>query len=137
MTHEEALEILHARARRVRTRTAIRNWEYRQRNHAKGVWFRLRRLLAEADSVWSIPEEEARRLVEEGFEPAAVGGELEPPKTLLFVPMERLLAIADRSSVPLRLGPELLAERFLALVPLDTGEAGSRYRMSRLPRPTE
>lgn len=125
MTHEEALGILRARAQRVRTRTAIRNWEYRQRAHAKGVWFRLRRLLAEAASAWSISEDEARRLIEEGYEPAAVGDELEPPKTLLLIPGERLQAISDRSPVPLRLGPELLAERTLALVPLEGSEAAT------------
>ena len=42
--------------------------------------------------------DEARRLVEEGYEPEAVGEELEAPKTLVFVPAERLELIAAEQS---------------------------------------
>ena len=117
MTRTEAVAALEARARKVRARAAVRAWEYRQRHHAKGVWFRLRRLLAATASAWSLPEEEAQRLLAEGSEVADVGSLLEPPKVLLVVPEERLRTIPGRSPVPLRLGPELLSARYLALVP--------------------
>jgi len=117
MSRADVLAALEERAREVRARAAVRAWEYRQRHHAKGVWFRLRRLLAATASAWSLPEEEARRLVAEGYEAADVGGLLEPPKLLVVVPEERLRTIAARTPVELRLGPELLAARCLALVP--------------------
>lgn len=66
---------------------------------------------------WSLPEEEARRLLAEGYEAAEVGGLLEPPKILVVVPEERLRTVPGWEPVELRLGPELLAARFLALVP--------------------
>ncbi len=119
MSNTAALAALHQRVKKIRARTAVRAWEYRQRHHAGGVWFRLRRVLTEADSVWMIPEDEARRLVEEGHEPEAVGDELEPPKTMIFVTTERLELIQDRASIAVRLGSELLAARYLALVRFD------------------
>lgn len=101
----------------MRARAAVRAWEYRQRHHAGGVWFRLRRLLAATESAWSLPEAEARRLLAEGHEAAEVGNLLEPPKVLIVVPEERLATVPGRTPVELRLGPELLAARWLALVP--------------------
>jgi hypothetical protein len=114
-----AQNALEERVRQVRTRATIRAWEYRQRHHAKGVWFRLRRLLALSASAWNIPEAETARLLAEGYVPDPVGGLLEPPKVLLIVPEERLSRVAERIAVPVRLGPELLAARFLALVPFE------------------
>lgn len=124
MTRSEAVAALEERARQVRARAAVRAWEYRQRHHAKGVWFRLRRLLAATASAWSLPEEEARRLVAEGYEVAAAGSLLEPPKLIVLVPEERLRAVPGRAPVELRLGPDLLAARCLALVPFPPPEAG-------------
>jgi hypothetical protein len=108
---------MHARVRAMRARLAVRNWEYRQRNHAKGVWFRLRRLLALSESVWSIPEDEANRLLAEGYEADPAGAGLEPPKVLVVVPEDHLREIPDRKPIPIRLGPEFLAARWVALVP--------------------
>ncbi len=119
MSSAEALASLHRRVKGIRARVRIRSWEYRQRNLSRGVWFQFRRVLAEAASAHCISEEEARRLIDEGCEVASVGSQLEPPKTLVFVPKERLARIAGRSAVPLRLGPELLSARFLALVRFD------------------
>ena len=53
---------LQERARRARERALIRAWEYRQRNHSHGVWFRLRRVLVDAGQLWVIDEREADRL---------------------------------------------------------------------------
>lgn len=104
------------RVRQARSRAAIRAWEYRQRHHAEGVWFRIRRLLAEASSAWEIPEAVCSRLLAEGFEPQRAGREIEPPKEIFFVPEDRLSEIPDRRPLPLRLGPEFLAARHIALV---------------------
>jgi hypothetical protein len=105
----------------VRARNLVRRWEYRQRNHARGAWFRLRRLLADAASAWRIPEEQARVLVGEGFAPEAVGFELEPPITIVVVPRARIEAVASRMPLAPGLGADLLASRFLALVPWSSG----------------
>ena len=122
MNRADAFGSLHARARRARAQSAVRAWEYRQRHHAKGFWFRLRRLLADTASAWSLPEDEARRLIAEGYEAADVGSQLEPPKVLVVVPEERLRAVPGRVPVELRLGPELLGARCLALVPFPHGD---------------
>src|SRR5262249_142808 len=99
-------------------RVAVRAWEYRQRKHSKGVWFRLRRILADAATAYAIPDAEVARLLSAGFAPEPVGAELEPPRRIFFVAAERVTAIHGRRELPLRLGPELLAERNVALVRL-------------------
>ncbi|HEV8358624.1 MAG TPA: hypothetical protein VGX21_05695 [Methylomirabilota bacterium] len=47
---------LERRVRQVRSRVAVQAWEYRQRHHAKGVWMRLRRILADAQAAYVIPK---------------------------------------------------------------------------------
>ncbi|MEW6442386.1 MAG: hypothetical protein AB1640_15725 [bacterium] len=106
----------HRRVRQARSRAAVRAWEYRQRHLAKGVWFRLRRVLAEASSAWAIPEEACRRLIAEGCIQEPVGTELEPRKTILFVPEPLLSQIPERRPLRLRLGAELFAAHHIALV---------------------
>jgi hypothetical protein len=113
----EALERLRKRARQVRANAIVRRWEYRQRHHAKGVWFRLRCLLSAAKSAWRLSECDARQLIAEGLQPEAVGEQLEPRTVILFVPEERLAGLESRIPVEVRLGADLLASRFLALVP--------------------
>jgi hypothetical protein len=54
----------------VRTRAAVRVWHYRQRDLASGVWFRLRRVLADARAADVISEEDATRLIADGWLPA-------------------------------------------------------------------
>ena len=77
---------LHARLRRIRERTLIRAWEYRQRHHSKGVWFRLRRVLVDAGQAFVISPEQADQLQAEGHLPLPVGQELEPQKRMLIAP---------------------------------------------------
>jgi hypothetical protein len=108
--------VLERKLRDLRSRQAVRAWETRQMRHAKGVWFRLRRVLADAQSAWEIPADEARRLVHDGCAPEPVGTELQPPKTIVFVSRERLETVAARRELTLRLGPELLAPACIALV---------------------
>jgi hypothetical protein len=104
------------RARQNRQRALIRGWEYRQRAHAKGVWTRLRRVLADAATAYVVPEDEAERLVSEGSCAEPVGAELEPSKTIVFVSAERAELIPGRRQVPVTLGPELLEARAWVLV---------------------
>jgi hypothetical protein len=111
-----AHERLHRRAAEVRARSVTRRWEYRQRHHAKGTWFRLRRVLAEARLVFVTNETVARQLLAEGFSAEPVGSELFPPKTLIAVPTARAEQLIESTAIPVRLSPELLAARFLVLV---------------------
>jgi len=64
----QAVQRMRARARAVRTRAHVRAWKYRQRNLAAGVWFRLRRVLADAKAAYVISDEDARRLLADGYE---------------------------------------------------------------------
>ena len=107
---------LERRLRQVRSRVAVRAWAYRQRHHAKGMWLRLRRVLAEAQSAYVIAGSEAEKLVAEGFRPEPVGTELQPPKVILFVPAERAAQIAGAREIPVRLGAALLEAPALALI---------------------
>jgi hypothetical protein len=111
-----AVRKLQRRAAEVRARAAVRRWEYRQRHHAKGSWYRLRRVLVDANEAFVISEADAAALLEEGYQPQAVGLELQPPKLLLFVPRERVLRIAGARQIALHLNAELLTARFVALV---------------------
>jgi hypothetical protein len=47
--------------------------------------------------------------------PEPVGSELAPAKVLLFVDPAQMGLIEGRREIPLRLGPELLAARWIAL----------------------
>ena len=108
--------------RAVKARARVRSWTYRQRNLAAGVWFRLRRVLAQAQTAYDIPEEEARGLLAEGYRPEPCGGEVAPEKTILFVDEARLSRIATRRQIPVGLGPEFFAARAIALVPFDESQ---------------
>jgi hypothetical protein len=107
---------LEKRLRALRSRAAIRAWEYRQRSHAKGVWFRLRRLLADASAAYVLGERSVRDLLSEGYQPEPVGEALEPPKVILSVPAERLEGVVDKDPIPVRLRAAFLAARYVALV---------------------
>ena len=121
---DEALARLRRRAAEVRARALTRHWEYRQRHHSKGVWFRLRRVLAETRGAFVISEGDARKLLDEGFRKEPIGTALFPQKTLIVVPPERAELIAERTAFPVRLGAEFLAARFLALVFWDQPREG-------------
>jgi hypothetical protein len=110
-------EALHRRARQIRARAAVRAWQYRQRRHAQGTWFRLRRVLVEASEAWAIGAAAADGLIAEGLTPGPVGLELEPPKRMFFLSAGRLAAITDRRRLRVGLGAELLRERDIAPVP--------------------
>ena len=111
---------LERRVRQFRSRVLVRSWNYRRRQHAHGVWFRLRRVLADASAAYVIPPDEARKLVAEGLQPEPVGNEIVPPKLIVFVPDGRLAEITSARSVPVRLGGELLDAEALALTRFET-----------------
>ena len=114
------------RVEEARRRVLVRSWEYRQRHHARGVWFRLRRVLADASAAFEIPRDQANRLVAEGLRAEPVGDALAPRKVILFVRADRLARISSARPVPVRLGPELLRAECLALIPFE--DDGSRAR---------
>lgn len=103
------------RARKIRERALIRAWEYRQREHASGVWFRLRRVLVDAARAYIISEASADQLQQQGGQPLPVGRELSPAKRLFFVTKDQLDELAARE-VPVRLTAELLQATAIALV---------------------
>jgi hypothetical protein len=109
-------DALHRRARAIRARALVRQWEYRQRDLAKGVWYRFRRALVDAAEAYAIPSEEAERLRREGHVALPVGDELEPPKVMFFVSPARLAEIEGRQRIPLHLDDRLLGARYVALV---------------------
>ncbi len=108
-------ESLYKRAQRVRSRAAVRAWEYRQRKYSKGVWFRLRRVLADAESAFAIPCSEVKRLEEEGCLLEPVGAEIEPQKMILFVPAARLEQIPEKRRLRVTLDTEFFAAPCVAL----------------------
>jgi hypothetical protein len=113
------------RLRELRSRMLVRAFDYRQRRHAQGVWFRLRRVLAFAGEAYAVPPDEASRLIAEGHRPEPVGRELEPPRVILFVPAERVARIATARPLAVRLSAEMLAAEGLALVPFEAEARGS------------
>ena len=122
---------LERRLRQLRSRVLVRAWDYRQRRHAGGVWFRLRRALAGASEAYAIPREKAQQLVAEGYRTEPVGQELEPPKLIVLAPAARL---ASARPLAVRLSAELLAAECLALVPFEI-EGRERNGERKPPRP--
>jgi hypothetical protein len=110
---------MRARARAVRSRAAIRSWNYRQRKLAAGVWFRIRRVLADAKEAYVIPSADAEQLLAEGYVPETCGAQLAPEKTLIFVDSARLARIESRRKIPVRLGPDFLLATAVALMPFE------------------
>lgn len=113
------------RVRRMSERALIRSWEYRQRAYAKGVWFRLRRVLVDAARAFAISEIDADRLEENGQRPLLVGRELSPAKRIFFVSEVQLRGI-EAQELPVRL-TELLRCSALALLAHEPGGAGARH----------
>jgi hypothetical protein len=116
---EGALDRMRARAHDVRTRAAVRKWEYRQRHLAAGVWFRLRRVLADAKAAYVISDEDAVRLLAEGHRLEPCGSEVSPEKRILFVDERRLASVESRRPIALGLGPDFLTASAVALVAFD------------------
>jgi hypothetical protein len=97
----------------------VRSWEYRQRHHARGVWFRFRRVLVDASEAYTVTREDAAELLAEGYKAEPVGEELQPPKVIIFAPAARVVRLGSARALTVRLSAELLAAECLALVPFD------------------
>jgi len=110
---------LERRARELRARVLVRSWAYRQRHHARGVWFKLRRVLAEASAAFVVAPEDAAALVAEGCRVEPVGESLEPRKVIVFAAAERVARIGSARAVPVRLGRDVLEAQHLVLTPFD------------------
>lgn len=108
---------LHLRAQKIRERALVLAWQYRQRHHSQGTWWRLRRALVDAAEAWEIGDDDAGRLAEEGFEPLAVGREFAPPKRFFVATSEQLEALGSRRRLAVRLNADLLGARNVVLVP--------------------
>jgi hypothetical protein len=106
---------LHRRVREMKARLAVRKLEYRQRHRAGGAWHRLRSCLVRARSAWAVDEAVIDTLVVEGFEEEPPGHELQSPKRMVFVPLQRLQGIEGRRPIPLHLTQPLLEARYLVL----------------------
>jgi hypothetical protein len=112
-------DLLHQRVREMRARVLARTFEYRQRRHARGAWFRLRRALALAREVYAVPRGQGERLVSEGYPADPVGAELAPPKLIVRVPADRIATLKSARPMAVRLDADLLAAECLALVPFE------------------
>ena len=110
---------LERRLRQLRSRILVRAWGYRQRSQARGVWFRLRRVLTDAREAYAISTEVAHRLVSEGHMAEPVGQDLQPQKLIVRVPAARVATLDGARPLAVRLSAELLAAEALALVPFD------------------
>ena len=110
------MSVLDDRARRIRSRLTVRSWEYRQRDHAKGAWFRLRRVLADAERAFVVSRDDAAVLTDRGIRPEPPGLELHPPRALYFAPREVLAQLPSAREIPVRLGAELLGADHVALL---------------------
>jgi hypothetical protein len=113
------LDRLRQRAKAVRTRAAIRSWKYRQRDLAAGVWFRIRRVLADAKEAYAVSSADAQQLIAEGYAPEPCGSQLAPEKLLIFVNASRLDALESRRPIPLRLDVDLLLAPAIVLIRFD------------------
>ncbi len=125
------IPIQERRLRELRSRLLVRRFALRQRRHARGVWFRLRRVLAFAREAYALPRDEAERLIAEGYRPDPVGGELEPSRIVLFVPFERVTKISGARPLAVRLTADLLSAEGLALVPFPAREVEGVRRGAR------
>ncbi|MCL4848684.1 MAG: hypothetical protein KJ066_19220 [Acidobacteria bacterium] len=105
------------RLREMRARTLVRAFDYRQRRLARGVWFRLRRVLAFASEAYAMTGRDAEQLVADGHIPEPVGLELEPARVVVFVSRDRVAGVESARPLTVRLGAELLRAEALALVP--------------------
>jgi hypothetical protein len=110
------------RLREMRSRWIVRGFDHRQRHHARGVWFRLRRVLTFASEAYALPRHEAEMLLAEGYRPESVGRELEPPRIIVFVPHERVARIGSARPLVVRLTADVLSAECLALVPFSDGD---------------
>jgi len=113
--------------KQVKARARVRAWEYRQRNHAHGAWLRYRRALAFADRAFAIDESLAGELLARDAVLDEGGQALVPVRTLVWITRDQAAGLRGARPLRLQLGPALLNEPWIALVPFD--EIGVPPRM--------
>ena len=106
------------RIRKMKQRLAVRAWEYRQRNTSKGVWARLRGILALSERAIAVDEETAAALEASGHRPHPIGAQLEPPRRYFVLPPGEATSLSGRT-IPVRLDTSFLNEPRVALVRFD------------------
>ena len=122
-------DALERRARQYRSRLLIRACEYRQRHGARGVWYRLRRLLVDAERVYVVSATEMAQLADEGNAVESVGSALQPAKVILWVPHDRIARIPSARELAVSLNSDLLHATSLVLVRCaDVTEASGGYQ---------
>jgi hypothetical protein len=126
MSERSPIERMETRAKAVRARALVRAWEYRQRHHAAGMWFRLRLTLVDAEEAYAISADDAALLREGGSAQAECGREMSPEKPMFFVEAEGLTRLPSRRQIPVNLGPEFLAAVAVALVKFEDATPGNR-----------
>jgi hypothetical protein len=104
------------RIRKMKQRLAVRAWEFRQRNSSKGVWDRLRLVLALSERAFAIDDALARSLEARGHHPHPVGAELEPARQYFVLDAGDVGLVEGAREIPVRLDMELLAHERVALV---------------------
>ncbi len=109
-------ERLAARLRAMRSRVAVRRWEGRQRDHARGSWDQLTRCRALMRSAWVINDEDATVLLASGRVPERAGLAFEPPRRLFVVTEAELATLPSARPIALQASAELLSTPNLALV---------------------
>jgi len=107
------------RVKAVRARAVVRRWQYRQRNLAQGAWDRFRSALAHARDAFAIDEATAAALIAEGCDVDDRGATLEPPRTMVWITVQRAATLVRARPLALRLDADLLGAQWLALVPFE------------------
>lgn len=100
----------------MKQRLAVRAWEYRQRHGSKGVWDRLRFVLALSEHAFAIDDAMAASLTAQGHRPHAVGAELEPQRMYVVLAAEDARCVAGAQEIAVRLDAEFLGHAKVALV---------------------
>lgn len=104
------------RLRKMKQRLAVRAWEYRQRATSKGVWDRLRALLALSERALALDADAAEALVRAGARPHPVGAALEPPRQYFVLRPADASLVSGGREIPVRLDSGFLDEPRVALV---------------------
>lgn len=73
--------------------------------------------LAHAERAFALDATTAEALIAEGHAPDPAGDGLEPPRIIVWISGERALALPGARPLAMRLDGEMLAARYLALVP--------------------
>lgn len=100
----------------MKQRLAVRAWEYRQRHGSKGVWDRLRFVLAFTEHAFAIDDAMAASLTAQGHRPHPVGAELEPQREYVVLAADHARCVAGAQEIAVRLDAAFLGHAKVALV---------------------